>query len=187
MGAIKNRIGEHYGHWTVIAHDDERTKETKKQYWLCECDCGCGTQKSIRTDALTQIKVGGCNNMVMTTSKTCERCGQEFYPKKQAKQRKFCYDCMPEEDYTGAELRRRVKLWGLEYKGAKCSICGYDKCVAALDFHHTNMDEKEFNLSSRNLKFDWEKIKEELDKCVVVCANCHRELHYNQGEEEYET
>ena len=85
---------------------------------------------------------------------------------------------MPEEDYTGTELRRRIKLWGLEYKGTKCSICGYDKCIAALDFHHKDMNEKEFNLSSRNLKFDWNKSKEELDKCVVVCTNNHRELHY---------
>ena len=178
MGNIKNRVGETYGHWIVIAHDDEQTALTKKHYWLCECDCGCGTRKSIRGDALSQVVVGGCNNMTMKNPKICEKCGNEFYPKKQAKTRHFCYDCVSEEDYdNGAAVRRKVKQWALEYKGNGCSRCGYNKCTAALEFHHLDMNEKEFILSSRDIKFHWPVIQKELDKCILVCANCHRELH----------
>ena len=75
----------------------------------------------------------------------------------------------------------------LEYKGKQCIICGYSKCIQALDFHH--LHDKDFNLSDRNLKLDWIEIKKELDKCIVVCANCHREIHANYkilSEEDYE-
>jgi len=64
-----------------------------------------------------------------------------------------------------------------EYKGGKCSICGYNKCVWALDLHHRDNSIKEFGLSVRGLTRSWEKIKLEADKCVLVCANCHREIH----------
>ena len=87
MGVIKNRVGETHGHWIVIAHDDEQSTATKKQYWICECDCGCGTRKSIRGDSLHSIIVGGCNNMTMKEPKICEKCGDKFYPKKQANSR----------------------------------------------------------------------------------------------------
>ncbi len=85
MANIKNRIGMHYGHWVVIAQDIEKSNATGKTYWLCECDCGCGTKKSIRTDALYQVTIGGCNQMVGNPSKICEKCGKLFAPKKQAK------------------------------------------------------------------------------------------------------
>lgn len=67
----------------------------------------------------------------------------------------------------------RQKELGIEYKGGKYVVCGYSKCSAALDFHHINSEEKE------GLRQDWcfEKNKSELDKCVLLCANCHRELH----------
>lgn len=184
MGVIKNRVGETHGHWIVIAHDDEQSTATKKQYWICECDCGCGTRKSIRGDSLHSIIVGGCNNMTMKEPKICEKCGDKFYPKKQAKTRRFCYNCVSEEDYdNGSAIRRKIKQWALEYKGCVCSKCGYNKCSAALDFHHVDMNEKEFNLSARDIKFDWEAIKKELDKCIVLCANCHREIHNAKGED----
>ena len=121
--------------------------------------------------------MGGCDAMLMTKSKQCEKCGKDFYPKKQAKKRRFCYDCFPEEDASRNLVRQKIKQWSLEYKGTKCSKCGYNKCTAALDFHHINMEEKEFSLSDRELKFDWPAIKKELDKCIVLCANCHREEH----------
>ena len=49
--------------------------------------------------------------------------------------------------------------------------------MEALDFHHINPEEKDFMLSDRNLILDWNEIKKELDKCILVCSNCHREIH----------
>ena len=78
-----------------------------------------------------------------------------------------------------AVSRRRKKLRELArtYKGGKCIVCGYDKCQRALSFHHLNPKEKDFDLSSRGLTRSWERIKKEIDKCVLLCANCHMEVH----------
>lgn len=68
----------------------------------------------------------------------------------------------------------------VKYKGGKCEKCGYNKCNSALDFHHLNPKQKKFSLSKER-KSIWSKgIKEELDKCILLCANCHRELHYEK-------
>jgi predicted HNH restriction endonuclease len=74
-----------------------------------------------------------------------------------------------------ASLRRmRLKERAIDHMGGKCRICGYNTCPAALDFHHIEDMEKEFNISST---MSWAKIEPELAKCVLVCANCHREIH----------
>ncbi len=65
----------------------------------------------------------------------------------------------------------------VEYKGGKCVICGYKKYVGAFDLHHTSGKIKAFGLSTRGLTRSWEKIRAEADKCILVCANCHREIH----------
>lgn len=65
----------------------------------------------------------------------------------------------------------------VEYKGGKCEICGYFKSICALTFHHINPLFKSFNLSGTNLRKKWETLKEELDKCQLLCSNCHIELH----------
>lgn len=70
------------------------------------------------------------------------------------------------------ELRARA----IEYKGGVCVRCGYDKCPQAFDFHHTDSLEKEFEIS-RKYTASWPKLKAELDKCILLCANCHREIH----------
>ena len=69
-----------------------------------------------------------------------------------------------------------AKLKAVEYKGGCCQICGYNKCIAALDFHHTDPSTKKLTLSHL-YKHSWDKVKEEIDKCLLVCANCHREIH----------
>jgi len=74
------------------------------------------------------------------------------------------------------DFRRRIKEKAVSYKGGQCQKCGYDKCVAALSFHHRDPKEKEFRLSSGRTK-NWEKVKKELDKCDLLCANCHMEVH----------
>lgn len=78
-----------------------------------------------------------------------------------------------------AVKRRRKKLREMarEYKGGKCAICGYNKCQRALSFHHRDPDQKDFGISARGLTRSWEKIKAEIDKCILLCANCHMEVH----------
>ncbi len=74
-----------------------------------------------------------------------------------------------------AKRRRKVKLLAIEYKGGKCQVCGYRKYPGALDFHHVNGDKK-FGIGDKGYTRSWEKVKAELDKCILVCANCHREI-----------
>lgn len=70
----------------------------------------------------------------------------------------------------------KSKLAMLEYKGGcKCVSCGYDAYYGALEFHHVNPEEKEIKLSETHSFTD--EVRLELDKCVVLCANCHREVH----------
>ena len=73
------------------------------------------------------------------------------------------------------DYRKRRKELILEGFGNKCQICGYDRCQKALEFHHLDPSKKEIELS-REIK-SWEKMKEEVKKCICVCANCHREIH----------
>lgn len=74
-----------------------------------------------------------------------------------------------------SSYRRNIKKRLIEYKGGKCQICGYNKCQEALDFHHIEPSEKDYTISGGTKSF--ETLKKEVDKCVLVCANCHREIH----------
>ena len=73
-----------------------------------------------------------------------------------------------------------MKVKAVEYKGGRCEKCGYDKNIAAMEFHHKNPLEKDFGIGS-GCTMGWIKLKRELDKCSLLCANCHREEH-NKGE-----
>ena len=76
-----------------------------------------------------------------------------------------------------AKRRRKIKTMAIEYKGGKCIVCGYCKYVGALDFHHLDEKSKKFDLSTKGLTRSWARTKVEVDKCILVCANCHREIH----------
>ena len=73
--------------------------------------------------------------------------------------------------------RKKLREMAVEYKGGKCSLCGYSKCIAALEFHHIDSSKKDFGLSEDGLTRSWVRIQSELDKCLLVCSNCHREIH----------
>lgn len=68
---------------------------------------------------------------------------------------------------------KKIKL--LEYKGGSCQVCGYEKSIGALSFHHKDPKEKDFNISAKS--YAYERLKKEVDKCVLVCSNCHIEIH----------
>ena len=74
--------------------------------------------------------------------------------------------------------QRKRKEFG-DYKLLKgCSICGYKNCAAALELHHPNGN-KEFNVSKilSLSSLGKERLKREMERCIIVCSNCHRELH----------
>lgn len=73
------------------------------------------------------------------------------------------------------DWRKRTKIKLVEYKGGSCQNCNYNKSIGALEFHHLVPNEKDFSISSKSYSF--EKLKKEVDKCILVCSNCHIEIH----------
>ncbi len=108
--------------------------------------------------------------------KECEKHGLTEYSLVRNGKRKPYYKC--KKCTTEAVKKRRyvLKQMAVEYKGGKCEKCGYNKYIGALEFHHEN-GEKEFGIGAKGYTRSWEKVKEEIDKCKLLCSNCHREEH----------
>ena len=76
------------------------------------------------------------------------------------------------------QKRRDVlKIKAVEYKGGKCEKCGYSKYIGALEFHHLDPKQKDFGIASKGYTRSWDSVRIELDKCVCLCSNCHKEAH----------
>lgn len=118
--------------------------------------------------------------------KICEICGKKY--ESNSTSRIYCLDCSGDSSRINSEarkhqktiLRRSMKLQAIKILGGKCSICGYNKCIDALEFHHENPEEKDFKLGSGNT-MSWKLYKKEALKCVLVCSNCHKEIHSKIG------
>jgi len=95
----------------------------------------------------------------------------------------YCKKCTTEQSLS---RMRKLKQQMVDYKGGCCQKCGYDKYIGALEFHHINPEEKDFNPSHlKKYTFD-DRVKNELDKCVLLCSNCHRETHHEINEKKKE-
>jgi hypothetical protein len=115
---------------------------------------------------------------ISVEKKKCPRCQNikhihEFYARRDRPDPSaYCITCSGEQCL---ERIRETKLKCVEYKGGKCVCCGYDKHICALDFHHKNRSDKKFEISAK-LRWKFERLKPELDKCILVCSRCHREI-----------
>jgi hypothetical protein len=104
----------------------------------------------------------------------------EFYSRRKTNCTGYCRKCISRRT---TERQRNMKKTMIEYKGGRCQNpnCstpgGYNRSINGLDFHHIDPAKKEFDLSQMRLSKMNEKIKDELDKCLLLCANCHREVH----------
>lgn len=113
--------------------------------------------------------------------KVCSRCKQEKqeedFPMNGKKRHSWCKEChrqvVKEKYIANRDFVNSLK--------DKCCICGYDKNKAALEWHHTD-NNKEFTINklAKNAITNKERILKEIEKCILVCANCHREIHYPQ-------
>jgi len=126
---------------------------------------------------------------------------------KNLQRRKFCLECSPFGEHNTSKIldyeerknineekrkernkkmsqhitnwRRKAKKKLIEYKGGKCEKCGYNKDFpSAYDFHHKAPKEKDFSISSNGNTRSIEKMRKEVDKCMLLCATCHREIHH---------
>ena len=79
-----------------------------------------------------------------------------------------------QRNFDATQRRLELKERAVAYLGGRCSICGYAKCPSAFDFHHVDAATKDFVISSKS---SWEAVEPELKKCLLLCANCHREVH----------
>jgi formate-dependent nitrite reductase cytochrome c552 subunit len=75
------------------------------------------------------------------------------------------------------QFRRDLKVRAVTFMGGACEGCGRTGPSAAFDFHHKDAAGKDFGISQDGIPRRWEKIIAELAKCVMLCANCHREVH----------
>lgn len=152
---------------TVCGQEMEALKSTKK-YCSRTCENKARAEREkLKKEALLQ----GIDIEI----KHCLICGSEFKPKdKNANQRMCCYTCMPEgKQLIRSEFINLIK----QQRGGKCEKCGYDKYLGALDFHHLDPSQKDFTIGNRDFKL--KECIEESQKCIMLCANCHREIHAN--------
>jgi hypothetical protein len=143
-------------------------------------DIGLYSGKKLNEDEIERLKEFYKENSIEETMKEFG-VGRSTVTK-YGENKKFIFDNDDERrksNYIRTKtFRRRTKEKAVEYKGGKCVICEYNKCISALEFHHLDPSKKDFTLS-KNMCTAWDKIKDELDKCILVCANCHREIHDN--------
>ena len=106
----------------------------------------------------------------------CKVCGEinpdNFYQKN--KMKSMCKKCHTAHSH---QAQRNLKPKAIEYLGGKCTHCEQSfASTAVYDFHHIDPTEKEFNWGNKRTS-NWENLKKELDKCILLCSNCHRMEH----------
>ena len=159
---LEQLINENFSQYEIA----ERTNksQTTVRWWL--------KKYGLRTNINLKNK-GGLAGKPKGAFCYCKKCGvsspEKFYI---TKQRARCITC---HTASNAKRYKRNKQKAVDYKGGKCCICGYNKCLASLDFHHVKDKDPKWE-TMRGWSFD--NIKSELDKCILVCRNCHGEIHY---------
>ena len=151
----------------MCGKDFEAQKSTKK---YCSNEC-MNAMRRIRWSQRNKVET----EQKLMPEKECPICNKKFRPKNAtANQRTCCYECMPD----GIQLTRGGFLTKIkEARGGKCIRCGYNRCLKALEFHHLDPSKKDFTISNDHFKLL--DAVEESKKCILICSNCHRELHDN--------
>jgi len=126
--------------------------------------------------------------------------------KKNLQNRKYCLECSPYKQHNTKDLlkkklsakeikqkiNKKCKKWQnkarqkrkeelIKILGGECKRCGYNKCSGAFDFHHRDPSQKDFSIATHGLLRKWDKVLIEVQKCDLLCATCHRELHYYEN------
>jgi len=92
------------------------------------------------------------------------------------------WSCIRCRSKAVAKYRKKIRATLVENYGGYCELCGYNKCIRALQFHHVDPSKKCFGISQKGLTYAKKKYIEEAAKCVLLCANCHAEVEEGMTE-----
>lgn len=154
---------------------DRKEREQKVIDLYLKKDSCANIAKELNLERKSVYRILERNNIVLRSleKKKCILCNNMIIIKKE-KNRNRCKTC-------NTNIRRyRIKKKAVDYKGGKCVRCGWSGDISGFDFHHTDPSKKDFTLGNRFLAaMKWELVEKELDKCVLLCAICHRIEHSN--------
>jgi transposase len=151
-----------------IAATVDRSKGTIR-HWLREYGLKTYPQQGLAGPGSTRAaKAAG----KATVTRRCKRHGMtEFWLEGRGYYR--CKQCRMERV---SRRRRKMKVMLVAEAGGHCVLCGYDRCVSALHFHHVDPSTKRFHLSMQGVTRSLATVRAEMSKCVLLCANCHAEV-----------
>jgi hypothetical protein len=116
-------------------------------------------------------------------TKICSKCGieksiEEFHwrNKAQGTRRAECKEC--HNNQVKKRYDENKDYINALKEGKSCVKCGYNKCAAALDYHHIDPSTKINTVAKLSTHANLKDAIKEIEKCVLLCANCHREFHY---------
>ena len=136
------------------------------RHWLART--GLQSAASSRRRVLSEANELGSDRVELT----CRRHGRcEF-----VRERRGYFRCVRCRAERVAERRREIKAQLVAEAGGRCVLCGYDRCHAALQFHHREPQEKAFGIAHRGAARSLARARREAAKCVLLCANCHSEV-----------
>lgn len=155
-GASLKEIAQHFGRGTNTV-----------RYWLKKYGLG-PTAGGLRCAAIKEARLSGRRSVELQ----CLRHGKTPHVIEKSG-RVRCKRCRSD---AVSEARRRIKRILVEEAGGACLICGYDRCIAALQFHHRDRRKKRFALSRKGATRSLEAVRAEARKCDLLCSNCHVEV-----------
>jgi len=109
-------------------------------------------------------------------ARLCGKCGETDTKKFYGHKRSICGKC---QNQYNTERGREKKAYMRKTLGGKCIVCGFDKYQCSLDIHHLNPAEKDISFATSR-GWTYERIDEEMKKCILLCKNCHSALHCNE-------
>jgi transposase len=148
-----------------IAAEVDRSKATVR-HWLRRYGLRTANKRGRKPDPRA---VAGKEAGLLTVTLSCPSHGETEF----ALEGRGYYRCKRCRAAAISRRRRKMKQILVEESGGRCRICGYEECMAALEFHHLDPDTKRLEINARGSSLALDRLREEARKCILLCSNCH--------------
>lgn len=155
----------------IVVRDNEKVTSVRRRKF-CGQSCAATYNNRLIQKRHKTTHCGGCGELIQAARKYCSDHCRKTIRQMRARQKPTA---KRKTSHYVVSWRQRTKLRAIKYKGGRCQACGYDRSVRALVFHHIDGVHKDFSISSASRS--WKSVQAELDKCVLLCSNCHAEVH----------